>query len=99
MVVECTGKIKELLDVDSLLDKSVEKRMINDKEKKRILGESNRDKKMEEFLFIIKASIKEVGNDFDLFIKIIKEENTRRADELIKILSEKYTELAGNNVG
>ena len=97
MVVECTGKIKELLDVDSLLDKSVEKRMINDEEKKRILGESNCDKKMEKFLYKIKPSIKVDGNDFGLFIEIIKDENTRRADKLIKILLEKYTELAGNN--
>lgn len=95
MVVECTGKIKELLSLNSLLDKSVEKRMINDKEKKQILDESNRDK-MDELLFKIKASIKEDGDDFDLLIKIIQEENTRRADKLVDILLKKYIELAGN---
>ena len=94
-MTECTGMLKKLR-LNSLLDKLVENRMINDDEKDEVTDQScglNTDQRMDKLLGLVKASIKEDGEDFGLFIEIIKQENTRRADRLAQTLLDTYKRL------
>ena len=93
VMLECTEKIKDVLRLDSLANKLVEKRIINEKEKNEITDQScglTTDQRMDRLLSIVKASIKEDGEDFELFIEIIKQEDTRRADRLAQTLLDTY---------
>ena len=95
-MTECTGMIKERLDLNTLVDKLLEKRMINEREKNQVLDERcglTADQRMDKLLSLVKASIREDGEDFGLFLKIIKQENTRRADRLAQTLLDNYKRL------
>ena len=95
VMTECTGMLKKLR-LNSLLDKLVENRMINDDEKDEVTDQScglTADQRMDKLLGFVKASIKEDGEDFGLFIEIIKQENTRRADRLAQTLLDTYKRL------
>ena len=48
------------------------------------------NQRMDELLSLVKASIREDGEDFGLFLEIIKQENTRRADRLAQTLLNNY---------
>ena len=96
VMVECTGMIKEKLSLNSLVDKLIEKRIINECEKSQVLDEHcglTADQRMDKLLSFIKASIKEDGEDFGLFLEIIKQDNTRRADRLAQTLLDAYHRL------
>ena len=95
-MTECTGMIKERLDLTTLVDKLLEKRMINEREKNQVLDERcglTTDQRMDKLLSLVKASIREDGEDFGLFLEIIKQENTRRADRLAQTLLDNYKRL------
>ena len=95
-MTECTGMIKEKLDLNTLVDKLLEKRMINEREKNQVLDERcglTTDQRMDKLLSLVKASIREDGEDFGLFLEIIKQENTRRADRLAQTLLDNYKRL------
>ena len=95
-MTECTGMIKEKLDLNTLVDKLLEKRMINEREKNQVLDERcglTADQRMDKLLSLVKASIREDGEDFGLFLDIIKQENTRRADRLAQTLLDNYKRL------
>ena len=95
VMTECTGMLKKLR-LNSLLDKLVENRMINDDEKDEVTDQScglNTDQRMDKLLGFVKDSIIEDGEDFGLFIDIIKQENTRRADRLAQTLLDTYKKL------
>ena len=97
VMLECTEKIKDVLRLDSLANKLVEKRIINEKKKNEITDQScglTADQRMDKLLCIVKASIKEDGEDFELFIEIIKQEDTRRADRLAQTLLDTYERLS-----
>ena len=97
VMTKCTKMLKEDLSLDSLIDKLVEKRMINDSEKRQVLDEHcglTTDQRMEKVLNFVKASIRRDGEDFGLFIEIIKEEDTRRADRVIKKLLDTYNNIS-----
>ena len=92
-MTECTGMIKEDITLNSLVDKLVEKRIINEREKNKLLDDQcglTADKRMDNLLGFVKASIKKDGEDFGLFIEIIKQENTKRADRLAQTLLDTY---------
>ena len=92
-MTECTGMIKERLDLNTLVDKLLEKRMINEREKTKVLDERRgltANQRMDELLSLVKASIREDGEDFGLFLEIIKQENTRRTDRLAQTLLDNY---------
>ena len=96
VMTECTGMIKEDITLNSLVDKLVEKRMINESEKNQVFDDQSgltADKRMDKLLGFVKASIKRDGEDFGLFIEIIKQENTRRADRLAQKLLDTYKRL------
>ena len=96
-ITECTGMIKETIGLISLADKLAEKRIISEKEKHEVAdyysGRSN-DQRMDKLLGFVKASIKEDGDDFRLFIEIIKQEDTRRTDRLAQKLLDAYNRLS-----
>ena len=95
-MTECTGMIKERLDLNTLVDKLLEKRMINEREKTKVLDERRgltANQRMDELLSLVKASIREDGEDFGLFLEIIKQENTRRTDRLAQTLLDNYKRL------
>ena len=95
-MTECTGMIKERVDLYPLIDRLVEKRMISDAEKGQIIDTSTgltADQRMDKLLSLVKASIREDGEDFGLFLEIIKQENTRRADRLAQTLLDNYKRL------
>ena len=92
-MTECTGMIKEKVGLHPLIDRLVEKRMISDAEKGQIIDTSTgltANQRMDELLSLVKASIREDGEDFGLFLEIIKQENTRRADRLAQTLLDRY---------
>ena len=91
--------IKERVSLYPLIDRLVEKRMISDAEKGQIIDTSTgltTDQRMDKLLSLVKASIGEVGVDFGLFLEIIKQENTRRADRLAQTLLDNYNRLIIN---
>ena len=95
-MTECTGMIKKLR-LNSLVDKLVQNRMINEDEKAEVIDQScnlTTDQRMDKLLGFIKDSIQEDGEDFGLFIEIIKQENTRRADRLAQTLLDTYKRLS-----
>ena len=96
VMTECTGKIKEGVDLYSLIDNLLEKRIINEKEKNQVTDQSCNmtiDQRKDKLLGLVKASIKEDGEVFRLFIEIIKQENTRRTDRLAQTLLDTYKRL------
>ena len=98
-MTECTGMIKERLDLNTctLVDRLLEKRIINEKQKNQITDQHcglTADQRMDKLLSLVKASIREDGEDFGLFLEIIKQENTRRTDRLAQTLLDNYKRLS-----
>ena len=96
VMTECTGMIKERVGLYQLIDKLVENRMISETEKDQVTDQSSgltENKRMDKLLGLVIASIIEDGEDFRLFIDIIKQENTRRADRLAQTLLDTYKKL------
>ena len=97
VMTECTGMIKERVMLHSLIDKLVENRMINEDEKDEVTDQScnlDTEQRMDKLLDFVKDSIREDGEDFGLFIEIIKQEGTRRADRLAQTLLDTYKRLS-----
>ena len=95
-ITACTGILKKGLNLDSLVEKLFEKRIISIDEKREVLDKYSglsTDQRMDKVLNLLKQSIEGDGNDFGLFLEIIKEEDTKRADRLIKKLLDTYNEL------
>ena len=100
VMTECTGIIKERLSLNLLVDKLVEKRIINDRERGEVLDEHcglNADQRMDKLLGSLKTSIKDDGDDFHFFLTIIKEENTKKTDKLAQTLFETYKKKLSNS--
>ena len=96
-MTKCTGVIKEKLSLEFLVDKLMEKRIINEKQKKEVTDEhtkSTAEQRIDKLLDLLKASIKDDGDDFRLFLNIIKEQDTRITDRLYKTLFDTYKNLA-----
>ena len=70
--------------------------MINEDEKAEVTDQNcglTNDQRMDKLLGFVKDSIREDGEDFGLFIEIIKQENTRRADRLAQTLLDAYNRI------
>ena len=96
VMTECTTLIKDRVGLYPLIVKLVQNRMISETEKNQVTDQScglTTDQRMDKLLGFVKASIKEDGEDFGLFIKIIKQENTRRADRLAQTLLDTYKRI------
>lgn len=95
-ITACTEIIKNGLSLDSLVEKLVEERIINDKDKSDILDTYSgltANQRMDKVLDLVKKSIKVNGDDFGLFIEIIRKEDTKRADSIAAKLLDTYNEL------
>ena len=95
-MTECTGMIIERVGLYSLIDKLVENRMISETEKDQVTDQSSgltANQRMIKLLDFVRSSIREDGDDFRLFIEIIKQENTKRADRLAQTLLDTYKKL------
>ena len=93
-MTECTGMIKNGVGLHPLIDKLVEKRIINEFEKGQVMNQMTDDLlKMDKLLGIVKDSIRMDGEVFSLVIEIIKQENTRRADIVVQTLRDTYKRL------
>ena len=89
--------IKKTIGLNSLADKLVEKRIINEREKHEVADYYSgltTDERMDKLLGFVKASIKEDGEDFGSFIEIIRQEDTIRADRLARKLLDTYNRLS-----
>ena len=92
-MTECTGMIKELLDLNTLVDKLLEKRIINERLKNQMIDQHcglTADQRMDKLLSLVKASIQVNGQVFQLFVEIIKQENTIITDSLARTLLDNY---------
>ena len=93
-MTECTGMIKNGVGLHPLIDKLVEKRIINESEKGQVMNQMTDDLlKMDKLLGFVKSSIRMDGEVFSLVIEIIKQENTRRADKVVQTLRDTYKRL------
>ena len=92
-MTECTGMIKEILDLNTLVNKLLEKRIINERQKNQITDQHcglTADQRMDKLLSLVKASIQVNGQVFHLFVEIIKQENTIITDSLAQTLLDNY---------
>ena len=95
-MTECTGMIKKRLDLNTLVDKLLEKRLINERQKNHITDQHcglTADQRMDKLLSLVKASIEVDGEVFHLFVEIIKQENTIITDRLAQTLLDNYKRL------
>ena len=95
-ITACTEIIKNGLSLESLVDKLLEERIINDKEKSDILDTYSgltANQRMDKVLDIVKKSIKVDGDKFGLFIEIIGKEDTERAEIIVEKLRDTYNKL------
>ena len=93
-MTECNGMIKNCgIDIHILVDKLLEHKIINAREKRGITDGYTRQtagERMDELLHIISSSIKMDGEVFGIFIDILREEGTRRTIALADKLFKKY---------
>lgn len=91
--------IKEFIDLDYLADKLLEKRIIDDNDKKDILDEHSKRttmQRIDKLLNYLIASIRFEGSIFGDFIDIIKQKNTRGNEKLAGRLMDSYKMYASN---
>uniref|UniRef100_A0A1X7U8Q5 CARD domain-containing protein n=1 Tax=Amphimedon queenslandica TaxID=400682 RepID=A0A1X7U8Q5_AMPQE len=89
VMTECTSLVKDCgIDIHFLVDKLLEHKIVNAREKRRIVARESDDERMDELLHIILSSIRMNGKVFGIFLDILREEDTLRtiglADELIQ---------------
>ena len=93
-MTECTSLIKNCgIDIHILVDKLLERKIINAREKRGITDGYTRQtagERMDELLHIISSSINMEGELFGIFLNILREEGTRRTIALADKLLEKY---------
>ena len=95
VLTECAEILKKL-KLNSLIDKLVENTMISEDDKAELTDQSSdltNDQRMDKLLGFVKDSIRNDGEDFGLFIEIIKQENTIRTDRLAQTLLDTYYKL------
>ena len=79
VMTECTSQLKRRIDLYSLAEKLLEKKIINAKQKSKATDElSGRttDQRMDELLDIVKESIEVEGKVFGYILEILKDEDT-----------------------
>ena len=90
-MTECTSLVKDCgIDIHFLVDKLLEHKVVNSREKRRIIARESDDERMDELLHIILSSIHLDGEVFGIFLDILREEDTRRTIKLADKLVEKY---------
>ena len=93
-MTECTSLIKNCgIDIHFLVDKLLEHKIVNAREKRRIVARESGEERIDELLHIILSSICVDGEVFGIFLDILKEEDTRRTIKLADELIQKYNNI------
>ena len=96
-MTECTAMIKNCgINIHFLVDKLLEHKIINAREKRGITDGYTRQtagERMDELLDIISSSISMEGEVFGIFLDILRKEDTRRAIKLADKLMDKYKSI------
>ncbi|XP_019862553.1 PREDICTED: uncharacterized protein LOC109591218 [Amphimedon queenslandica] len=93
IMTECTSLIKDCgIDINFLVDKLLEHKIVNSREKRKLTARETNDDKMDELLHIILSSIRMNAKVFGIFIDILREEDTLRTIALADTLMDKYKE-------
>ena len=93
-MTECTSLVKDCgIDLHFLVDKLLEHKIVNSREKRRIVARESDDERMDELLHIILSSIRMDGKVFGIFLDILREEDTLRTIKLADELIQKYNLL------
>ncbi|XP_019860115.1 PREDICTED: uncharacterized protein LOC109588382 isoform X1 [Amphimedon queenslandica] len=91
VMTECTSLVKDCgIDIHFLVDKLLEHKIVNAREKRRIIAQESDDERMDELLHIILSSIRMNGKVFGIFLDILREEDTLRTIALADELIQKY---------
>ena len=94
VMTECTADIKSCrIDLVSLAEKLLQKKIINTKQKSKATDENtgySYDQRMDELLEIIKASVKVEGKVFGYILEILKDEDTILTNKMYDDMMNKY---------
>ena len=93
VMTECTSQLKRRIDLYSLAEKLLEKKIINPKQKSKATDElSGRktDQRMDELLDIVKESIEVEGKVFGYILEILKDEDTILTRKLYEDMMNRY---------
>ncbi|XP_019861688.1 PREDICTED: uncharacterized protein LOC109590207 [Amphimedon queenslandica] len=91
VMTECTPLIKDCgTDIHFLVDKLLQYKIVNVREKRRIVARESDDERIDELLHIILSSICMDGKVFGIFLDILREEDTLRTIKLANELIQKY---------
>ena len=83
------------IDLQYLADKLFEKKIINTRQKSEVtdgLTGRSANERMNKLLEFLMTSISVDGEDFGIFLEILKEEGTKRCEKLAKKLMDAYNE-------
>ena len=101
VISDSTSRIKECdLELCFLVDKFLENSIINEREKRSITDghtQHNYNERMDKLLRILLSSIRMDGETFNIFLRILREEGTRRSDRLAAELMGSYQAYATSN--
>ena len=81
------------IDLQFLVDKLFEKKIINARQKSEVtdgLTGISADERMNKLLELLMTSISVDEEDFDIFLEILKEEGTKRCEKLAQKLMDAY---------
>ena len=91
---ECTSGIRRCgIDLHFLAEKLLEKKIINNRQKKKATDEHSgrtTDQRMDQLLDIIKDSVQQEGKVFEYILEILKDEDTILANKLYDDMINKY---------
>ena len=92
VMTECTSQLKRRIDLYSLAEKLLEKKIINAKQKSKATELSGRttDQRMDELLDIVKESIEVEGKVFGYILEILKDEDTILTRKLYDDMMNRY---------
>ena len=91
---ECTSGIRRCgIDLHFLAEKLLEKKIINNRQKKKATDEHSgrtTDQRLDQLLDIIKDSVQQEGKVFEYVLEILKDEDTILANKLYDDMINKY---------
>lgn len=97
-ISECAETIRDVLhdiiDVTTLLNKLMERRLISDYRRREILDERSTNQRIDNFISLVRALIRNHDDAFRLLVEMIQEEDTIISDRLAQTLIDTYTRLS-----
>ena len=93
VMTEFSPQIRSHLNFRIFAEKLVIERIINERQRKKVIDESTRhsnEERMDELLDLVKSSVKADGDIFRVLLKILLEEDTRATEILYGDMMNKY---------